>query len=92
MSMAQEKGEPASGNVKSRNKSTTTEIAEFKPVTAGTASAIAEQPVFIAQETGEPASGKLESEAKSATTNILQFKTLTAGPGSALAEQPVCMV
>ena len=92
MRVAQEKGEPASGKLKSRNKATTTGIVEFKSVTTGPASALAVQPVRMAQETGEPASEKLGSEAKSATTEIAEFKPVTAGPGNALAEQPVCMV
>ena len=52
--------------------SATTEIVGFKPVTAGPASALAEQPVRMAQETGEPASGELESEFKPATTEIVE--------------------
>ena len=69
--MAQEMGEPASDKLISEAKSTTTEIAKFKPVTAKPASSIAEYPVQMALETGESASDKSESEVTSAPTGIV---------------------
>ena len=59
-------GEPASFKLESADKSANTEIVTtksatdqpvFKPVTAGPASALAEQPMRLAQEPGKPASG-----------------------------------
>ena len=73
----------------------------FKPVTAGPAGALAEQPVSMTQKTGEPSSDGFESEEKSADTEIVQIdvkkeqpmsKPVTAGPAGALAEQATGMV
>ena len=55
MRMAQETGELVSDKLQSEVTSAPTEIVKYKPVTAGPASALPEQPMRMAQETGEPA-------------------------------------
>ena len=109
VSMAPETGEPSSGELESEDKSATTVVVKMdvktqqpmsKPVTAGPAGVLAEQPMSMAQETGEPASDELESKDKLARTEVVKAdvkteqpisKPVTAGPAGALADRPISM-
>ena len=48
------------------------DLQRSKPVTAGPAGALAEQPVSMAQETSEPASDEFESGGKSVAPEIAE--------------------